>query len=323
VAVLALRDGLSNAIFNTTTKKLEFPASVPKTRFPQKGLKKGRKGLMASLNSKFVAAHPQEGIVDMSDMCLEGFFPVPTNQDPDFVFVSFPSRAQVESEISSTNDNIRNGNRGFSLKDSESFGQPVLHTQVLRGLLSIGLSPMSLYVDSGAGQSLCSAGTAFAQMLPCQVEITGIAGALQIYGCGTALFLSDDGLGNLAILRVNNCLYGHCQFSLLSVSQICQQPGNAVDFTLGSPVLVLRSTGAKRRELRLPLSLDDGLFALSVTPFQLDDPRYHSLPKFDVTPAGEFQLSDDSSHRWSSKVLVSASSTARILASYCLILTVI
>jgi hypothetical protein len=34
--------------------------------------------------------------------------------------------------------------------------------------------------------------------------------------------------------------------------------------------------------------LEDGLFAISVTPFQMDDPRHQTLPKFDVTPSGSF-----------------------------------
>jgi hypothetical protein len=40
---LALRDSLGNAVFNSQTKKLDFPATVPKSRFPQKGLKKGKR----------------------------------------------------------------------------------------------------------------------------------------------------------------------------------------------------------------------------------------------------------------------------------------
>jgi hypothetical protein len=47
IATLALRDGLGNAVFNTTTKRLDFPAGVPQSGFPKKGLKKGRKVLMA------------------------------------------------------------------------------------------------------------------------------------------------------------------------------------------------------------------------------------------------------------------------------------
>jgi hypothetical protein len=54
-------------------------------------------------------------------------------------------------------------------------------------------------------------------MTPCKVEITGVAGSLQIYGCGTALFLVDDEAGRPVILRVHNCLYGQGQFNLLSV----------------------------------------------------------------------------------------------------------
>ncbi len=86
-----------------------------------------------------------------------------------------------------------------------------------------------------------------------------------------------------------------------------------MDFTLTSPEMILQS---KKRTLRVPLFLEDGLFAISVTPFQVDDTRYPSLQKFDVTPSGTFRLSVDSlSHRWSSRVLVSASSNARILVA--------
>ncbi len=119
----------------------------------------------------------------------------------------------------------------------------------------------------------------------------------------------------LWVLRVHNCLSGRGQFNLLSVSQVCQQKGNSVDFTLASPALVLRGSGSKTRTFRLPLFLEDGLFALRVTPFQLDDLRYSTLPKVDVAPSGVFQLSDESSHRWSSKVLLTASREARILVS--------
>jgi hypothetical protein len=69
------------------------------------------------------------------------------------------------------------------------------------------------YVDSGAGQCLCSNDSSFVDMTPCMVEITGIAGTLQIYGCGTALFLATDDLGRHFVLRVHNCLFG--QVSLI------------------------------------------------------------------------------------------------------------
>jgi hypothetical protein len=46
---LALRDNLGAAVYNVKTKKLDFPPAVPPSRFPKKGLKKGRKVLLASL----------------------------------------------------------------------------------------------------------------------------------------------------------------------------------------------------------------------------------------------------------------------------------
>jgi hypothetical protein len=61
--------------------------------------------------------------------------------------------------------------------------------------------------------------------------------------------------------------------------------------------------------------LDDGLFALPGTPFQLDDPRFSSLRKCVATPGGTFRPSEDSIHRWSSRVLVSANHDARLQSS--------
>jgi hypothetical protein len=47
VPTLVLRDGLGTAVYNVSTNRLDFPPAVPKSRFPQKGMKKGRKVLMA------------------------------------------------------------------------------------------------------------------------------------------------------------------------------------------------------------------------------------------------------------------------------------
>jgi len=111
-----------------------------------------------------------------------------------------------------------------------------------------------MYVDSGAGQSMCSCSSAFVDMVPCEIEITGVGGSLQVYGCGTALFLADDESGQPFLLQIHNCLYGQGHFNLLSVSQLCQNSNNSVDFTLGSPVLVFSSRSKNLpREIRLPL----------------------------------------------------------------------
>jgi hypothetical protein len=42
ISVLVLRDNLGSAFFNTTTKLLDFPSTVPKSRFPKKNLRKGK-----------------------------------------------------------------------------------------------------------------------------------------------------------------------------------------------------------------------------------------------------------------------------------------
>jgi hypothetical protein len=46
---LPLRDNLGNATFNARTKMLDFPAAVPPARFPKKGMKKGKKLLVAGI----------------------------------------------------------------------------------------------------------------------------------------------------------------------------------------------------------------------------------------------------------------------------------
>ena len=151
-------------------------------------------------------------------------------------------------------------------------------------------------------------------MSPCQIEITGVSGSLQIYGIGTALFIGEDFDGHQLALRVHNCLFSQGEFNLLSVSQVCQKEGHSVDFSLTAPEIRLRVSGVKSRQVRLPLFLDDGLFGIRVEPLQVEDPRYGRLPKVDVTPGGIFRVSDDrSSHRWTSKVLAIASAGARIL----------
>ncbi len=51
---LALRDNLGNAIFNAQTKKLEFPAAVPKSRFPKKGDEERQEGADGKPGELFV-----------------------------------------------------------------------------------------------------------------------------------------------------------------------------------------------------------------------------------------------------------------------------
>jgi hypothetical protein len=69
--------------------------------------------------------------------------------------------------------------------------------------------------------------------------------------------------------------------------------GNRVDFSLVSPLMMVTTSGSKRKTIFIPLRLDDGLFALSLEPLHVDDPRYSRLPKCDVTPCGDFHFADE------------------------------
>ncbi len=42
ITTLALRDNFGNAVFNAATKRLDFPSTVPQSRFPRKNMKKGK-----------------------------------------------------------------------------------------------------------------------------------------------------------------------------------------------------------------------------------------------------------------------------------------
>ena len=146
------------------------------------------------------------------------------------------------------------------------------------------------YIDSGAGQCLCSCDDAFINMSPCVIEITGVAGSLQIYGIGTALFVARDDQDREVLLRIHNCLFSRGEFNLISVSQLCGKQENSVNLSIGPPSLHVMSSGQRRRGFTIPLHIDDGLFAANFESIQLDDPRYVHLPKCDVTPGGEFIL---------------------------------
>jgi hypothetical protein len=148
------------------------------------------------------------------------------------------------------------------------------------------------------------------------VVLTGVSGSLQVHGCGTALFIARDDRGEEVLLRVHNCLFCYGDFNLISVSQFQQKSGNAVDFSLAAPSMTVSSSGLVQRTVRLPLSLEDGLFALDAEPFQLDDPRYSSLVKCDATPKGDFVPSHSAPDSpWIPMLLASTNVSARILAA--------
>ncbi len=91
-----------------------------------------------------------------------------------------------------------------------------------------------------------------------------------------------------------------------------------MDFSGRAPSLTLHTNGRGRREINIPLTLEDGSYGISMEPIQTNDPRYEQAQKCDVTPSGDFILGDDDHdhiERWRTKVLAYASSTAMIIVA--------
>ncbi len=140
------------------------------------------------------------------------------------------------------------------------------------------------YLDSGAGQCLCSCSSAFVNMSPCRIELAGVSGSLQVHGCGTALFIAETSTGESVVIRIHNRLFRYGEFNLISVSHLSQIVGNNVEFRAQSSTMHLGRVPSSKRRVTFSLFLDGGLYALKVEPLQVDDARYAQLPKFDVTP---------------------------------------
>jgi hypothetical protein len=101
------------------------------------------------------------------------------------------------------------------------------------------------------------------------------------------------------ILRIHNCLYSFGEFNLLSVSQMQMESGNVVDFAPGDPHLLLEgvtpdvnpdseSPGELITTVKIPLTMNEGLYSLFLEPLSPDDIRFTRLPIFDVTSPGPF-----------------------------------
>ena len=317
---VVLKDNLGTATFNSGAQKIDFPTTVPVSRFPKKGIKKkallanwkglpcaeDRSGSVVAVSSSvklLVCSIPHTGEVSPTNRTLDSMEDFPSSNCEPF---SFGEKRMLANENEAIN------------------GIPVLTNQNLaisqtgkRTCLAVSAFDSTLfYVDSGAGQCLCSCDAAFIHMSPCEIEISGVAGCLQIYGIGPALFIALDENGQEVVIRIHNCLFSQGEFNLISVSQLCGKPENSVDLSLDFPALHLMSSGQRSRRIQIPLFLDDGLFAARFESIQPDDPRFSNLPKCDITPGGDFTLAtSDSEGRWKSRVMVSASKSARILVA--------
>jgi hypothetical protein len=134
------------------------------------------------------------------------------------------------------------------------------------------------YVDSGAGQSMCSCPDAFLSLRPCAIEVIGVSGSLPIFGVGTAMFVLTAAPGLSIVALIHDCLLS--PFNLLSVSQLQAAGLNSVDFSIGAPAL---SIWSRRGTTTIPLFVLDGLYAFHAEPIHPNDDRYQSLHRFHLT----------------------------------------
>jgi hypothetical protein len=142
------------------------------------------------------------------------------------------------------------------------------------------------HVDSGAGQSLCSCADAFISLRACAIEVMGVSGSLPIFGVGTALFAYTHDTGLVSIILLHNCLLSQGGvFNLLSVSQLQASRLHSVNFSPDSPHLDLKSASGS---VKVPLSLADGLYSVGLEPISVNDVRYVTHPRFDLTAKGDY-----------------------------------
>jgi len=192
-------------------------------------------------------------------------------------------------------------------------------------------SLVTFYIDSGAGQCLCSCSSAFITMEACHLQVVGVAGRLTIHGQGTAVFIASVN-GQEVLLRIHNCLHSFGKFNLISVSQLKMVPGNSLNFSVDNPFLKFSMLQSQCENFsfsdwfEIPIIMDEGLYSLSLEPITASDPRYCTLPVFDVTPPGKFVPathmlsasagSDDAftTPSWTTEVLSPASTMGRVLA---------
>ncbi len=158
-----------------------------------------------------------------------------------------------------------------------------------------------------------------------------MAGRLTIHGQGTAVFIASVN-GQEVLLRIHNCPHSFGQFNLISVSQLKMVSGNSVNFSVENPFFEIFSEPIAGGGCLTSRCFRDSshhgrriVFCVTRT-HTANDPRFYSLPVFDVTLPGDFvpvthifsamTESDDDipPPLWTTEILSPSSSMGRVLA---------
>ena len=146
---------------------------------------------------------------------------------------------------------------------------------------------MKFFIDSGAGQCICSCLDAFSELRSCAILVIGVSGNLPAHGVGTANFGVLGSNGKLRIWKIHNCLLCHKnngeeEFNLISVSQILRTRRSTISFGCDRSRIIVRSQNDDS-ECVFPLRLDDGLYSLEAFPISQSDRRMRNCVSMDMT----------------------------------------
>ncbi len=202
-----LRDGYGTAKCNAKTQKIDYPASVPKNRFPLPLSARPQKGLMAfPVSASRTNGSPASTFNCFPLLLTDGPRASPFDAgrnvgESKLDHLGHSGSSGVVTDQSHPQEAVWGDGAPASLliptgrEEGIVVGVPVGDSIVPLGpggVKVLACKPVpaisTFYVDSGAGQCLSSCSNAFFSLEPCQIEVVGIAGTLPIFGIGTASF---------------------------------------------------------------------------------------------------------------------------------------
>jgi hypothetical protein len=159
---------------------------------------------------------------------------------------------------------------------------------------------VKFYMDSGAGQCMCSWVEAFSVIRPCAILVVGVSGSLPIHGIGTASFIVKDSKGNERIWKIHNCLLSHRsdgeeEFNLISTSQVLRTRSIEVSFGIEYSVVTVKSKN-QIGDFKFDMVLEDGLYHIDAMPISPNDWRFNNVESINITLDSDPAISSIANH---------------------------
>jgi hypothetical protein len=154
---------------------------------------------------------------------------------------------------------------------------------------------VKFYMDSGAGQCMCSWVEAFSEIRPCAILVVGVSGSLPIHGIGTANFVVKDSKGCERIWKIHNCLLSHRsdgeeEFNLISISQVLRTRCIEISFGIEFSVVTVKSKN-QIGYFKFDMVLEDGLYHIDAMPISPNDWIFNNVEGIDITLDSDLAIS--------------------------------